>query len=130
MTGRSVHDAQAKNDSVEVHREGRVVAAAAVTTSPEPHGTASVSLSARHGEAPPHARSELVDRVLDHPGVQRSDNVRVVVPIGDAESITRLQERTTNFNARAAGASSVIEAEVARPPADQQQDEQQERQQP
>ena len=55
--------------------------------------------------------------MLDHPDVQASDNVHVVVPIGDGESITRLQDRTTNFSARAAGASSVIDAEVTHPDA-------------
>lgn len=113
-----IPDARAKKDSVEVRHEGRVVAAADVTTPPEPHGTASVALTARHGEAPPAARSELVDQVMDHPGVRQSDSVHVVVPIGDGESITRLQDHTTNFTARAAGASSVIEAEVAHPASD------------
>lgn len=119
MTGapHDEHLARAKKDSVEVRHEGRVVAAADVTTTSEPHGTASVALSARHGEAPPEARSDLVDQVMDHPGVRSSDNVHVVVPIGDGESITRLQEHTTNFTARAAGASSVIDAEVGEPPA-------------
>ena len=120
MTGAPPDDqsARAKQDSVEVRHEGRVVAKAAVTTPPEPHGTASVALTARRGEAPPEARSELVDQVMDHPGVRSSDTVHVVVPLGDGESITRLQEHTTNFNARAAGASSVIDADVAEPPAD------------
>ena len=111
--------AQAKKDSVEVRHEGRVVAEADVTATLEPHGTASVAMSARHGDAPPQARSDLVDQVMDHPGVRSSDNVHVVVPIGDGESITRLQEHTTNFTARAAGASSVIDADVAEPPAPQ-----------
>jgi len=39
----------------------------------------------------------------------------VVVPLGDTESISRLQERTSNVTARAAGASSVIEADVVHP---------------
>ena len=109
------HDARAKKDSVKVQREGKVVATAEVVTPPEPHGTASVSLTARHGEAPHTARAELVDQVMDHPGVRESHKVHVVVPLGDGESITRLQEHTTNFTARAAGASSVIDAEVPRP---------------
>lgn len=111
-------DPLSKRDSVDVRREGRVVASADVTTPSEPHGTASVALIARHGEAPPHARSELVDQVMDHPGVRGSDNVHVVVPIGDGESIGRLQEQTNNFTARAAGASSIIDAEVPARPAD------------
>lgn len=109
------HEPLHTKDSVDVRREGRVVASADVTTTPEPHGTASVALTARHGEAPPHARSELVDQVMDHPGVRGSDNVHVVVPIGDSESIAALQEQTDNFTARAAGASSIIDADVPQP---------------
>ncbi|GAB2572320.1 hypothetical protein [Microlunatus antarcticus] len=115
----AAHDPRAKKDSLKVQHEGRVVAAAEVTAPPEPHGKASVALTARRGEAPPEARSELVDQVLDHPGVRQSDSVHVVVPLGDGASLTRLQERTTNFDARAAGASSIIEADVAEPPAPQ-----------
>jgi hypothetical protein len=120
MTGRAEHSSSAatKKASVEVRRDGRVVADADLTVPPEPHGTASVALGSPHRDAPPAARAELVDQVMSDPAVQSCDSVHVVVPIGDAEAITRLQERTTNFHARAAGASSVIEAEVAHPASD------------
>lgn len=100
--------------SVKVQHDGHVVAAADVTTS-EAHGTAKVALLTPHADAPDSARGELVDQVLDHPEVRPSDSVKVVAPLGDSGALGRLQERTTNYHARAAGASSVVEAEVTRP---------------
>jgi len=104
-----------QHDSVQVSHDGQVVATASITgaaTSVEP---ATVTLTARHGDVPPGTRGELVDQAMDHPSVQGSDNVHVVVPLGDTESISRLRERTTNLNARAAGSSSVIDADVTHP---------------
>ena len=100
---------------LQVRHEGRVAAEAHVRSSPEPHGTAKVALHPRHEVAAPEARRALVDQVLDVPGVSNSDDVHVVAALGDVDSITRLQERTQNFQARAAGSSSIIDAELARP---------------
>jgi hypothetical protein len=106
----------AANETVQVRHDGQV-AAADVSASPEPHGAATVALRAPR-DLPAEAREELVDQVMEHPAVQSSDSVHVVVPLGDSASISRLQEHTTNVNARAAGASSIIDAEVARPAPD------------
>lgn len=117
MTGPAEDEpAAATHDSVEIRHDGQVVAAATVSSTAAPEDPARVALTARRDVVPPGTRGELVDQVMDHPGVRSSDNVHVVVPLGDTESISRLQERTTNLNARVAGASSVIEAEV--PPED------------
>ncbi|MGI3782255.1 MAG: hypothetical protein ACRYG2_15955 [Janthinobacterium lividum] len=106
----------ATNETVKVKHDGEV-GTADISTSSEADGVASVALRAPR-DLSAEARSELVDRVMEHPAVQSSDTVHVVVPIGDSASITRLQEHTTNVNARAAGASSIIEAEVVRPAPD------------
>lgn len=118
MTGRAddQRPAPTTNETVRVRHDGQV-AAADISTSARSDGTASVALRGAH-DLPPGARSELVDRVMEHPTVRSSDKVRVVVPLGDSESISRLQEHTTNADAHAAGASSVIEAEVAAPASD------------
>lgn len=102
------------SETVKVEHDGQVGAADISTT---PDGVTSVALRAPH-ELPPEGRGELVDRVMEHPAVQGSDSVHLVVPIGDSASITRLQEHATNVTARAAGASSIIEAEVAHPSSD------------
>ena len=96
---------------IEARHEGQVVATAEVTTTPEPHGTAQVGLQRHRDDAPDEVRGELVDRVMDTLGVSNSDDVHVVLPLGDSASITRLQERTVGFTARAAGSSSVVDAE-------------------
>lgn len=97
---------------IEARHEGQVVATAEVTTTPEPHGTAQVGLQRHRDDAPAEVRGDLVDRVMDAPGVSNSDTVHVVLPLGDAASISRLQERTTDFTARAAGSSSIVDAGV------------------
>lgn len=99
---------------VEVRREGRVVAAADVASSTEPHGTAWVTVHSPDSDSPPDARAELVNKVMDRPSVSNSDSVHVVAPLGDSEALSQLQQRTTSFTARPAGSSSVIEADVAR----------------
>ena len=61
---------------------------------------------------PPTVRTDLVDQVLDVPGVSNSDGVHVVLPLGDDASIRRLQERTTSFDAHRAGYSAVVDADL------------------
>ena len=120
MTGRGADGGEApttKDSSVEVHQDGHVVAAAEMTTTVAPLGTARVALDTPHADAPAEARSALVDQVLDHPDVQDSESVRVVAPLGDSAALGRLQERTTNYHAHAAGASSIAEADVPHPDA-------------
>lgn len=106
----------ATDETVQVRHDGQV-AAADISTSTGPGGVASVALRAPH-DLSPETRGALVDRVMEHPAVQDSDTVHVVVPLGDGASISRLQEHTTNPTARRAGASSVIDAEVAHPDSD------------
>lgn len=97
---------------VEIRHDGRVVAAADVVSSTEPHGTARVTVHSPDSDSPLDVRAELVDKVMDQPGVSNSDSVRVVAPLGDAEALAQLQQRTSSFTARPAGSSSVIEADV------------------
>ena len=109
----SIDDATAGQVShLEVRHEGRLAASATVECPAAAHGTARVSLHSQRDFSAPHARSELVDKVLDHPGVRQADHVHVVAAVGDAESITWLQQRTKGFSAHAAGSSSVIDAEI------------------
>ena len=117
MTGRAEgeHTPTTTDSSVRVRHDGHVVAHADITSPDAPHGTSRVTLDTPHADAPRDARRELVDRVLDDPGVRSSDTVHVVAPLGDSEAMTRLQQRTTNVTARAAGASSIIDADVPQP---------------
>ena len=107
---------------VEVSDGKRVVASAQVTTSPEDPGTAQASLQAESGHLPAGSRASLVDAVLDLPELQGA-HLEATVPLGDAESLQRLEERTDGMTTRAAGSSALVDADLpddqAYPPADQ-----------
>ena len=89
----------------------RTVAKAEVTTALGPEGTVRTSMQA-DPYAPPGYRASLVDAVMDLPEVQASDRVEAAVPYGDAESLERLRERTEDAQTRAAGATTLLDANV------------------
>ena len=59
-----------RHQHVEIGNGDHAVAAAEVTTSPGPDGTARASLRAESGHITPGSRASLVDAVLDLPEVQ------------------------------------------------------------
>jgi hypothetical protein len=89
----------------------RTVAEAEVTTALGPEGTVRTSMRAdpyvRTG-----TRASLVDAVMDLPEVQASDRVEAAVPYGDAESLERLRQRTRDSQTRAAGATTLFDANI------------------
>jgi hypothetical protein len=89
----------------------RTVAKAEVTTAQGPEGTVRTSLQA-DAYAPPGYRASLVDAVMDLPEVQASERVEAAIPYGDAESLERLRERTKDAQARAAGATTLLDATI------------------
>ena len=96
---------------VEISDAERTVAAAEVT-SEGPGGTAWASLRAESGHIAPGRRASLVDAVLDLPGVQESAHLNVVFPLGDGETLQRLQERCLDVRTHPAGDSAIMEANV------------------
>jgi hypothetical protein len=62
----------------------------------------------------PGDRASLVDAVMDLPEVQAADRLEAAVPFGDAESVKRLRERTDDAELRAAGATTLLDANVPR----------------
>jgi hypothetical protein len=60
---------------------------------------------------------------MDLPEVQASDRVEAAIPYGDGESLERLRERTEDAQARAAGATTLLDANIpsSRRPAGEQQ---------
>jgi len=96
---------------VEISDAERTVAAAEVT-SEGPGGTAWASLRAESGHITPGRRAGLVDAVLDLPEVQESAHLNVVFPLGDGETLHRLQERCLDVRTRPAGAGAITEANL------------------
>jgi len=97
---------------VEIKDGEDTVAAAEVTTSPEPGGTAQASLHAAPGHIAPGSRASLVDAVMDLPEVQASEHLQATVPLGDSESLERLRERTEDPTTRAAGSTALLDANI------------------
>ncbi len=97
---------------VEVSDDGRTVAAAEVIISEEPGGTARVSLRAEAGHITPGRRASLVDAVLDLPAVRESARLEAAFPLGDGESLQRLQQRCQDVSTRPAGCSALLDASL------------------
>jgi len=85
MAGHDLHQ------HVEVSDGDRTVAAAEVTTPAGPGGTARASFRAEPGHIPPGRRAGPVDAVLDLPEVRESLRLEAVFPLGDSETLRRLQ---------------------------------------
>jgi hypothetical protein len=99
---------------VEIKDGEQTVAAAEVSTRDD-HQTARASLHAAAGHVRPGRRASLVDAVLDTPEVAESSHLDATVPLGDAETLERLRERTDDSSTHASGASALLDATI-RPP--------------
>ena len=95
---------------VEVKDGGQTVAAAEVTTVGQ--GTIRTSLLPSSGPTPPGSRASLVDAVMDLPEVQAGSRLEATVPLGDAESLEQLRDRTEGTATRAAGSTALVDADI------------------
>ena len=108
-----------KSRHIEVKEGEQTVAAAEVTTLDDAGGTVRASLLPSSGPAPPGSRAGLVDAVMDLPEVQASSRLEATVPLGDADSLQRLRERTEDSVTRPAGSTALVDADIpATRPAD------------
>jgi hypothetical protein len=71
-------------------------------------GTVRTSLPPSPGQTPPGSRASLADAGMDLPEVRASSRLEVTVPLGDAESLRRLQERTQETVTRLAGSTALV----------------------
>ena len=97
---------------VEVKDGDQTLAAAEVTTLDDSEGTVRTSLLPSSGHTPPGSRASLVDAVMDLPEVQASSRLEATVPLGDAESLERLRERTDEAVTRPAGSTALVDADI------------------
>jgi len=101
-----------KSRHVEVKDGDQTVAAAEVTALDNAEGTVRTSLLPSSGHTPPGSRASLVDAVMDLPEVQASSRLEATVPLGDAESLERLRERTEDTVTRPAGSTVLVDADI------------------
>ena len=104
-----------KSHRIEVKDEDQTIAAAEVTLADDPGGTVRTSFLPSPGPAPPGSRASLVDAVMDLPEVQDSSRMEATVPLGDAESLERLRDRTDETVTRPAGSTALVDGDI--PPA-------------
>ncbi len=97
---------------VEVKDDDQTIAAAEVTTVAKAGGTVRASLLPSSGHTPPGSRASLVDAVMDLPEVQASSRLEATVPLGDAEALERLRERTEDTVTRPAGSTALVDADI------------------
>jgi uncharacterized phage protein gp47/JayE len=97
---------------IEIKDGDQTVAAASVTTSEGAEGTARTSMHAASGHVTPGKRANLVDAVMDLPEVQASARLEATIPLGDAESLERLRERTEDSVTRPAGSSALLDGNI------------------
>jgi uncharacterized phage protein gp47/JayE len=101
-----------KSRHVEVKDGDQTVAAAEVTAPDNAEGTVRTSLLPASGHTPPGSRASLVDAVMDLPEVQASSRLEATIPLGDAESLERLRERTEDTVTRPAGSTVLVDADI------------------
>ena len=58
------------------------------------------------------SRASLVDAAMEQPAVQDSSRLEATVPLGDAESLERLRERTNETVTRSAGSTALVDADI------------------
>ena len=97
---------------VEVKDGDQTIAAAEVTTAECAEGTARTSLHASSGHTAPGSRASLVDAIMDLPEVQASTRLEATVPLGDAEALERLRERTEDAVTRPVGSTALFDANL------------------
>ena len=95
---------------VEVKDGDQTVAAADVARQPD--GAARASLHPASGRVPPGRRADLVDAVVDRPEVQQSSRLEATVPLGDAEALERLRQRTDGTVTRPAGSTALVDGTI------------------
>ena len=100
---------------VEVKDGDQTVAAAEVTTVEHTEGTVRTSLMPPSGHAPPGSRASLVDAVMELPEVQAGSRLEATIPLGDAESLERLRERTDDSVTRPAGSTALVDGDIPSP---------------
>ena len=101
-----------KSRRVEVKDGDQPLAAAEVTAVDDSGGTVRASLLPSSGHTPPGSRASLVDAVMDLHEVQASSRLEATVPLGDAESLERLRERTDDSVTRPAGSTALVDADI------------------
>ncbi len=92
---------------VQINDGETVVASAEVVTS---GGVARARLHAESGHLPAGTRAHLVEALLELEAVRSCSHLEVTIPVGDAESLLRLEALAESTEMHAAGSSTLVDA--------------------
>jgi hypothetical protein len=101
----------ADHPTIQIEAEGKTLASAEVHPTDDP-GLVHSDMHVESGHLPAGTRSRLVDAVLEHPEVEEADRLLATMPLGDTEMLDRVRERCDDVQARAAGATKLVEAHL------------------
>ena len=101
----------AARHTIRIEADGRTIAEAEVAATGTP-GVVHSDLHVESGPLPAHTRSKLVDAVLDDPDVCAAERLVATMPLGDTEMLQRVRERSEAVEARAAGATKIVDARL------------------
>ena len=96
--------------TIEIQDDGRTLATAEMHAADT--GVVHSDLHVESGHLPAGTRTRLVDAVLDHPDTDQADRLLATMPLGDTEMLERVRERCADVDARAAGATKIVEAKL------------------
>ena len=99
------------DQTILIEQDGRTLASAEVRPTGEP-GVVHSELHVESGHLPGGTRTRLVDAVLEHPQVDEAERLVATMPLGDTEMLDRVRERCDEVEARAAGATKLVEARL------------------
>jgi hypothetical protein len=100
-----------EHPTIEIEDDGRTLATADLHPA-DGTGVLHSDLHAESGPLPAGTRARLVDAVLDSPDASEADHLRATMPLGDTEMLERVRERCDDVEARAAGATKIVDARL------------------
>ena len=101
----------ADHPTIQIEADGRTLASAELHPTDEP-GLVHSDLHVESGHLPAGTRTRLVDAVLEHPEVEEADRLLATMPLGDTEMLDRVRERCDDVDARAAGATKLVDVRL------------------
>jgi hypothetical protein len=103
---------QTDQQHITIEDNGRPLASADVEPSIG-SDTVRASMHVESGHLPSGTRTRLVDAVVDRATALQAGRLQASLPAGDGEILDRLRERCVDLDARAAGASCLVDAPLA-----------------
>lgn len=102
----------ADKKQISIEENGQVLAEATITA-PDKNNDARAEVTVAPGHLPVGTRQKMADAVHEAVCDGNAAHLTATVPHGDAELVNGIRDHLSNVDLRAAGASSIIEGDIA-----------------